>query len=65
MISARIGTKISIFPANFGDVVGIDATFLPVNLNWSVIPLTVIGRGREIRSGGLVLFLSGVGDLYV
>jgi hypothetical protein len=39
----------------YGDVVAIDPTFVPLNLNWSVIPLTVIGRSREIHCGGLIL----------
>jgi hypothetical protein len=41
--------------ANFGDVIAIDPTFLPLYLGWSVIPLTVIGKAREIRSAGLIM----------
>lgn len=40
--------------AKFGDFVSIDPTFCPMSSNWSVIPLTVIGYDREIRSTGLV-----------
>jgi hypothetical protein len=36
-------------PTDFGDLVAIDPTFTPLNLSWNVIPITVIGRDREIR----------------
>jgi hypothetical protein len=38
----------------YGDIVAIDPTFVALNLNWSVIPLTLIGRHRELHSGGVV-----------
>jgi hypothetical protein len=44
--------------SEFGDVIALDATFVPLKLNWNVIPITVVGRGREIRSGGLVMCVS-------
>jgi hypothetical protein len=33
----------------------IDPTFVPLNLNWSVIPLTVVGLEREIHCASLFL----------
>jgi hypothetical protein len=49
---------------DFGDVIAIDPTFLPLNLNWNVIPLTVVGRGREIRSAGLIMSVSTVENVF-
>jgi hypothetical protein len=39
----------------YGDVVAIKPTFVPLNLNWSGIPLTVVGRERKIHCAGLFL----------
>jgi hypothetical protein len=50
--------------ADFGDLVAIDPTFTPLTLNWNVIPITVVGKGREIRSGGIVMSLSTVGNMF-
>ena len=38
----------------YGDFVSIDPTFCLMSSKWSVIPLTVIGSEREIRSGGII-----------
>jgi hypothetical protein len=38
----------------FGDVVGIDPTFAPTSLNWSLVPITVVGQSREIHCAGLI-----------
>ena len=40
--------------SQYGDFISIDPTFCPMSSNWSIIPLTVIGQEREIRSGGLI-----------
>jgi hypothetical protein len=39
-----------------GDVVAIVPTFVPLNLNWPAIPLTVVGRSRDLRCAGLFRF---------
>ena len=37
----------------YGDFIAIDPTFYTLSSHWSIIPLTVIGIDREIRSAGL------------
>ena len=38
----------------YGDFISIDPTFYSMSSNWSIIPLTVIGCEREVRSAGLI-----------
>jgi hypothetical protein len=47
--------------ADFGDLVAIDPTFPPLCLGWNVIPLTVVGRDREVPLGGLVMSVTSRG----
>ena len=44
--------------SEFGDMVVIDPTFTSLSSNWNLIPMTVVGRNREILSAGLVLCAS-------
>lgn len=37
----------------FGDVVGIDATFTHLRINWSIIPITLIDNEGNLQSGGI------------
>ena len=39
---------------NYGDFVSIDPTFAPLTTDWSIIPVTVVGKSRELCSGGLI-----------
>jgi hypothetical protein len=50
--------------AKYGDVVSIDPTFVPMFLNWSIIPLTVVGPGRNLHSGGLALAASSSAEVF-
>jgi hypothetical protein len=49
----------------YGDVISIDPTFMQSSLEWAVIPLTVVGRNREIHSGGIVFTSSCTADVFV
>ena len=40
--------------STYGDFVSIDLTFTRMSSNWSIIPLTIVGAEREIRSAGII-----------
>lgn len=48
----------------FGDFVSIDPTYCSMSSNWTIIPLTVIGYEREIRSAGLVFASSTKSEIF-
>ena len=48
----------------FGDFVSIDPTYCLMTSNWSIIPLTVIGSEREIRSAGLIFASSTKSEIF-
>ena len=39
----------------FGDLIFIDPTFSRLYGNWRIIPITLIGKNRELKPGGIVL----------
>lgn len=48
----------------FGDFLSIDPTYCSMTSFWTIIPLTVIGAEREIRSAGLVFSSSGRSEMW-
>lgn len=40
--------------SQYGDFVSIDPTFAPLTSEWNIIPLTLIGKNRQLLSGGLI-----------
>lgn len=39
---------------NFGDFISIDPTYAALSTHWIIIPITLIGLDRELKSGGLI-----------
>lgn len=39
---------------DFGDFIAVDPTFATSSSHWSLIPLTVVGSDRDIRSAGII-----------
>lgn len=40
--------------AEYGDFVSVDPTFAPLTSDWTIIPLTLVGKNRQLLSGGLI-----------
>lgn len=49
---------------NFGDFVCIDPTYRGLKNNWTMIPISLIGRNRELRSGGIVFCSNVTSDIF-
>ena len=49
---------------NYGEFIVIDPTFYTLTSNWTIIPITVIGPEREIRSGGLIFSSSTKSEIF-
>ena len=50
--------------SKFGDFLSIDPTYSTMTSFWSIIPLTVIGAEREIRSAGMIFASSGKSEIW-
>lgn len=48
----------------FGDFLSVDPTYCSMTSFWTIIPLTVIGAEREIRSAGLIFSSSGKSEMW-
>lgn len=49
---------------NFGDFVCIDPTYRGLKNNWTMISISLIGRNRELRSGGIVFCSNVTSDIF-
>lgn len=49
---------------NFGDFISLDPTYASLSSQWTIIPISVVGRRRELRSGGCVFASSVTSDVY-
>jgi hypothetical protein len=41
------------FLSQFGGIMEIDGTHIPLKMNWQIIPIAVLDRGRRVHSGGI------------
>ena len=48
----------------FGDFISIDPTYVPLSSQWTLVPISVVGRCRELRSGGCIFASSITIDVY-
>ena len=52
------------FLSLFGDFISVDPTFTNMSSGWNLIPVTLIGRNREILSGGIVMCNSVTSEVF-
>ena len=50
--------------ARFGDFVSIDPSFCALSTYWTMIPITLVGKSRELRSGGCIFCSSATTEVF-
>ena len=48
----------------FGDFVCLDPTYPSLTNNWTTIPISVVGKGRELHSGGVIFCSNVFSEIY-